>query len=112
MSYKINESLPIKYDLLVHTALSNYPTLDDFIFDVSAYLLKVHGTKKSELSASDLKFSSKTLKYVFGTQLENEEFKLKIKENLQNGLALGKLTKEGEFVFISQETFTNYFSIV
>lgn len=112
MSYKINAKQPIKYDLLVHTALPNYPTLPDFIFDVCSYLVKVHGTKKSELTQSDLKFSVKTLKYVFGNKMDEESFRLKIKENLQDGIAKGSFTKDGEFIFISEETFTNYFSIV
>lgn len=112
MSYKINAKQPIKYDLLVHTALPNYPTLPDFIFDVCSYLVKVHGTKKSELTQSDLKFSVKTLKYVFGTKMEDDSFRLKLKENLQDGISLGNFTKDGEFIFISEETFTNYFSIV
>jgi len=112
MTYKLSQQLPIKYDLLVHTAMPNYPSLPDFIVDVCSYLIRVHGTKKSELTSSDLKFSVKTLKYVFGTNMDKEEFRLKIKENLQNGIALGNFTKEGEFIFISEETFTKYFSIV
>lgn len=112
MAYKLNPTVPIKYDLLVHTALPQYPTLPDFIVDVCLYIIKVHGTKKTKLADADLKFSVKTLKYVFGTQMDNESFKLKIKENLQDGLALGYFKKEGEFIFISEETFTKYFSLV
>lgn len=112
MSYSTNPELPIKYHLLVHAALPTYPTLPDFLFDVCSYLIKVHGTKKSKLAKSDLKFSVKTLKYIFGSQMENEAFKLKIKENLQDGISLGQFTKDGEFLFISEETFTEYFSIV
>jgi hypothetical protein len=112
MSYKINAEQPIKYDLLVHTALPNYPTLSDFIVDACSYLIKVHGSKKSELSQSDLKFSAKTLKYIFGTQLEDEAFKAKIKTVVAEGLANGSLSKDGEFIFVSEQTFTNYFSIV
>jgi hypothetical protein len=112
MSYKISAEQPIKYDLLVHTALSNYPTLSDFIVDTCSYLIKVHGSKKSELSQSDLKFSAKTLKYIFGTQLEDEAFKAKIKTVVAEGLTNGSLSKDGEFIFVSEQTFTNYFSIV
>jgi hypothetical protein len=112
MGYKINSNQPIKYDLLVHTALPAYPTLPDFIVDVCSYLIKVHGSKKAELVSTDLKFSVKTLKYVFGNNMDNEEFRIKIKENLQNGIALEAFTKDGEFIFVSEETFTNYFSIV
>lgn len=112
MSYKTNETLPIKYDLLAHASLPNYPTTQDFVFDICSYLIKVHGSKKAELSKSDLKFSVKTLKYVFGNRMEDEAFRLKIKENLQEGISLGSFSKEGEFIFISEETFTKYFSIV
>jgi hypothetical protein len=112
MMYKINSTLPIKYDLLVHTAMPNYPSHSDFIFDVCAYFVRVYGSKNKELNPTDLKFSAKTLKYIFGDQVNNENFRAKIKQIVADSLEDGSLTKTGEFIFISEETFTKYFSIV
>lgn len=112
MSYKIHEALPIKYDLLVHTALPNYPTHSDFIFDICAYFVRIYSSKNKELAAADLKFSAKTLKYIFGEQINDELFRQKIKKIVADLLTNESLSKKGEFVFISETTFTKYFSIV
>ena len=110
--YKINDQLPVKYHFSVHTSMPSYPTYSDFVFDVCSYLLRVHGQKKPVLTQQELKFSVKTLKYVFGTNMENEDFRIRLKEHLTDGIGLGHLQKNGEFIFISEESFTNYFSIV
>lgn len=112
MMYRINSTLPIKYDLLVHTAMPNYPSHSDFIFDVCAYFVRVYGSKNKELDPTDLKFSAKTLKYIFGDQINDESFRAKIKQIVADCLEDGSLTKTGEFIFISETTFTKYFSIV
>jgi hypothetical protein len=44
--------------------------------------------------------------------MENEDFRIRLKEHLTDGIGLGHLQKNGEFIFISEEAFTNYFSIV
>jgi hypothetical protein len=44
--------------------------------------------------------------------MENEDFRIRLKEHLTDGIGLGHLQKNGEFIFISEESFTNYFSIV
>jgi hypothetical protein len=110
--YKINEVLPVKYHFLVHAAMPSYPTHSDFIFDVCAYLVRVHGSKNKDITASDLKFSAKTLKYIFGDQVNEDNFRQQIKQILADCIDDGSLSKKGEFIFISEETFTKYFSIV
>jgi hypothetical protein len=112
MSYKINSVLPIKYDLMVHTAMPNYPTHSDFIFDVCAYFVRVYSSKNKELAITDLKFSAKTLKYIFGDQINDEQFRQKIKKIVADLLEDESLSKKGEFIFILETTFTKYFSIV
>lgn len=112
MMYKINSTLPIKYDLLVHTAMPNYPSHSDFVFDVCAYFVRAYGSKNKELKPTDLKFSAKTLKYIFGDQINDERFRVKIKQIVSDLLEDGSLTRTGEFIFISEETFTKNFLIV
>ena len=92
--------------------MPNYPTHSDFIFDVCAYFVRVYSSKNKELTFADLKFSAKTLKYIFGEQINDETFRQKIKSIVANCLEDGSLSKKGEFIFISESAFTKYFSIV
>jgi hypothetical protein len=110
--YRINEALPVKYHFMVHTAMPKYPSHSDFIFDVCAYLVRVHGSKNKDISAADLKFSAKTLKYIFGEQVNSDDFRQTVKSIVADCLEDGSLSKKGEFIFISETTFTKYFSIV
>jgi hypothetical protein len=112
MKYRIKDGLPIKYDLLIHTAMPNYPTSSDFIVDVCSYFIRVYESKNKPLEPADLKFSVKTLKYIFGDLVEKDDFRQKIKKILADGIEDGSLSKKGDFVFISESAFTKYFSIV
>ena len=62
MTFKINPNLPIKYTLALHTAMPKYPSSQDFMFDVSAHIVRVTEVKSKEWNSDDIKFSTKTLK--------------------------------------------------
>ena len=71
MTFKINQTLPIKYSLNVHNALPSYPTEADFVFDVASHLVRVADVKGKDWDIEDIKFSTKTLKYVFGDRMND-----------------------------------------
>jgi hypothetical protein len=112
MIFKINQALPIKYVLGVHTALPKYPTEQDFMFDVAAHLVRVTEVKSKDWDPTDIKFSTKTLKYVFGDKMESEEFKTQIKSLLKILIDNGSLTKKGEFIFVPEKEFSKYYNIL
>ena len=109
MIFNIQKGLPIKYSLGIHSALPNYPTETDFIFDVASHLVRVTEVKSKDWSADDIKFSTKTLKYVFGDHMNSDEFRTKIKELLKCLLEKGSLIKKGEFIFIPESEFSKYY---
>ena len=112
MTFKIQPELPIKYTLALHSALPGYPTSQDFIFDVASHLIRVTEVKDKDWDPADIKFSTKTLKYVFGDHMKTEEFKVKIKDLLKNLLDSGTLTKKGEYIFIPETEFSKYYNLV
>jgi hypothetical protein len=111
MTFKIQDGLPIKYSLALHPALPGYPSQSDFMFDVASHIVRVTELKSKDWASNDIKFSTKTLKYVFGEHMKSETFKEKIKTILKDLLESGKLVKKGEFIFIPESEFSKYYII-
>lgn len=111
MQINLKKSLPLKYLLDTHTALLSYPTEQDFMFDVISYIVRVSVSKAKELDSKDIRFSTKTLKYVFGDKLSNQEFMDKVKLIMKSLIEDGSLIKKGEYLLIDESIFLTYYEI-
>jgi hypothetical protein len=109
MTFKIAEGLHIKYTLGLHPSVSSYPTQEDFMFDVASHIARVSDLKDKDWDVDDIKFSTKTLKYVFGDNMNSPEFREKIKAILVDLLDRSILSKKGEFIFIPETEFSKYY---
>jgi hypothetical protein len=90
--------------------LPSYPTRQDFVFDILSYIVKVTQVKSKEFDLEDIKFSTKTLKYVFGDKLTAEfleKLKLLMKDLIEDNI----LIKKGEFIIIDQSEFLKFYII-
>jgi hypothetical protein len=108
MTFNLRPTVALKYVLDAHIALPNYPTHQDFMFDVLSYIVRVTTAKSKDFDQTDIKFSPKTLKYVFGENL-TPEFLDKIKLLIKDLVEDGRLTKKGEFVIISELEFLKFY---
>jgi hypothetical protein len=111
MTFSIQRDLPIKYVLGLHPSVPGYPSGQDFMFDVASHLVRVAEVKSKDWDPLEIKFSTKTLKYVFGENMNDETFREKVKSILVELLESGSLTKKGEFIFIPASEFSKYYSI-
>ena len=111
MRFRINQDLPIKYTLSLHTAMPGYPSSQDFLFDVASHLVRVVEVKSKDWDPDDIKFSTKTLKYVFGDHMNDEAFVQSVKKVISDLLTKGTLVKRGEFIFIPNTEFSKYYLI-
>ena len=111
MIYKVQPTLPIKYILGVHQFMSVYPTIQDFMFDVITYLVKT--SEKKGVDLNNLRFSVKTLNYVFGDNMKSDEFVERIKSILKTLLLESEtLEKKGEFIHIDKSELSKYYEII
>jgi hypothetical protein len=111
MIFNLSQVAPLKYSLEAHIALPNYPTRQDFVFDITSYLIRVSESKSRKLDPDDLKFSTKTLKYVFSDKMNDDEFRDKIKLIMKDMIEDGSLEKTGENLVISQNEFLKLYTI-
>ena len=110
MTFNLRSTVALKYVLDSHIALPNYPTHQDFLFDLLSYVVRVTTAKSKDFDQTDIKFSPKTLKYVFGEKL-TPEFLDRIKLLMKDLVEDGSLTKKGEFIIINEREFLKFYDI-
>jgi hypothetical protein len=106
----INQDLPIKYVLECHASSHSYPTTQDFMFDIISYLVRVSETKGKDFDTTDVKFTTKTLKYVFGDRLQGE-FLEKLKLVLETLVKEDTINRKGDSLLIPESEFSKYYSL-
>jgi hypothetical protein len=107
---KIRSDLPIKYYLNVY----NEENLQDeltILFDIIQYLTKVIQAKDKDLSLENFKFTSKSMKYIFGDKLKDETFKQNLVKRLKNLIATENVSVTGETMKITEKGLTNFYKI-
>ena len=110
ISFKLKSELPIKYELGLHRVLPSYPTETDFMIDIIQYIIKVCEIKDKSFNPSDLKFSAKTLKYVFNENEVTPGFKDKLRIVIKKLMDAETLIKRGEFLYINKAVFNELYN--
>ncbi len=104
----LRSDLPIKYYLNLYnedTLADNYSIL----FEILQYIIKVANAKDKNLELKNIKFSSKSLKYVFGDKLKDEAFKLYVIDSLKYMISNEYLITEGDFIFFTKKGLTYFY---
>jgi tyrosine-protein phosphatase YwqE len=104
----LRSDLPIKYYLLVHNEDRLHDELSS-LFDILQYLNKVLQAKGKAASLDSFKFTSNSLKYVFGDRLKDETFKQILVKKIKTLIAQEYILVEGEQMKITQKALTNFY---
>jgi hypothetical protein len=99
---RIKESSPLKYHLDLHLHES-FTDEGSILFEITRYCL----SQTQDLS--NLKFTSKTLKYIFGDQMKDENFKDKIIQSVKSGIKNSIIIVKGKSMIVSESFASNYF---
>lgn len=110
MTLTLRSDLPIKYYLSLHREEG---LRDDrsILFDIIGHLSRVAQSKQKEVSPDSFKFSSKTMKYVFGDQLNDETFKLELVKSIKRLISSGEISTSGETMSVTEKGLLNFYSI-
>ena len=104
----LRSDLPIKYYLNVY----NEEGLNDeftLLFEILQYLIKIVNSKEKSLELKNLKFSSKSLKYVFGDKIKNETFKDHVVKSLKKMIQDEYLKPDGDFIYFTKNGLTYFY---
>jgi hypothetical protein len=111
MKLKIKDETPIKYHLNMHL-MKSFIERDSIGFELIKYVVnEIEANDKKELTFENMKFTSKTLKYVFGDQMKDEEFKEYIISKLKEMISLNWINPKNKSMFITEEMITNFYNI-
>lgn len=102
MTMILRSDLELKYYLGLHNEDLLF-TKYSVLYDILEFLIK------NKKDSSELKFTSKTLKYIFGEKLNVESLKEKIVSYIKELLDDEYLVKSGESILISTKAITKFY---
>jgi len=106
----LKPDLAIKYYLNVY----NEEDLQDelaVLFNILQYLLKVADIKNRSLDLENLKFTTNSLKYVFGEKVKNEDFKCNLVKKIKYLIQEKYLTVKKENFYITKNGISEFYTI-
>lgn len=80
---------------------------ESIIFELIKYIIN----DKKELTIDMFKFTSKTLKYVFGDKMKSEEFKTRVVTELKKMISKNLIVPKGKSMYISKELIEKFYKI-
>lgn len=106
---EIKDDLPLKYYLSLH--LNKY-TEDSVLFEIINYIVTNNiENKDKDISYSNLKFSSKTLKYMFGEDITDEKFKNEIIISIKKLISNEKIHVNKKYFHVTEKGILNFYNI-
>ena len=110
MNFKLRTDLPIYIYLKLHQEDSLFNELGA-LYEISSYLIRTIESKDKQLSLDNLKFSTKSLKYIFGDKLNDEQFKSILVSYLKTLISNSDLENKGNFIHITEKGLTKLYEI-
>jgi len=104
---KINKQLPIKYHLNLHLSGDSINE-DSIMFEIVRYLVN-QLNKKDDPDYSNIKFTSKTLKYVFGDRMKEDEFKNLVIKILKNNISIGMIETKNKNLLVTDKLLSKFY---
>lgn len=99
---KIKKNAELKYHLDLHLH-EDFIDDESITFEIARYLF----LQSQDLS--NLKFTSKTLKYIFGEKMSDEKFKEKLILVIKEGIKNSTIIVNGKSMIISESFSSKYF---
>lgn len=110
MILTLSHDAPIKYHLNLHNEVSEDDKFS-VLYDIEKYLIKVIAAKGKVLDMSGLKFTTKSLKYIFGERLKDETFKQKTVKSIKDLISSGFLHVEDKTINITTKGLEYFYKI-
>ena len=110
MSLTICNSVPIKYHLNMHL-MDRYIDDDAIVFEIVKYTLSLVEAKSEEIDISNIKFTSKTLKYIFGNKIDDDDFKSRVISTIKTQIHENLISTHNKSMYITKKLLTKYYNI-
>ena len=105
-SLKIKKDIKLKYLLNLHLT-DNLIDNDSIVFEILRYL--VNQSNSSDLDLENIKFTSKTLKYIFGEKISEDSFKNFVINSIKDNIKSDKILPKGKSMYMSKKIIYEYY---
>jgi hypothetical protein len=109
MILNYNRSLSLKYLLNLHLT-SNFLNEDSIAFELVRYTIENQSDPLS-IDIDNLKFTSKTLKYIFGDKTKSEDFKNFMVDSIKSLIKKDLIKPNGSSMYITNNLLYKFYSI-
>jgi hypothetical protein len=82
---------------------------NSILFSIINYMLRVIEIKNKEIDINSFKFSSKSLKYIFGDMMENEQTKNEIVSSIKALIVNEDIIVKKDQFHITEKGLTNFY---
>lgn len=111
MNLKIKDDIQIKYHLNMHL-MESFIERDSIGFELIRYVIdQIESSDNKELELKNMKFTSKTLKYIFGDKIKDDEFKSYTVDKIKEMIGIGWIKPKNKSMFITEKMINNYYNI-
>ena len=108
MTLTTSSDIPIKYALNMHL-MESFIEKDSVVFEILKYLINQDSFKND---IKNIKFSTKTLKYIFGEEKLNEEkFKAFTINSIKELIADNLITVKGKTFYVTEPLVKKFYNI-
>lgn len=91
--------------------MESYIDFDSIGFELVKYLNNYITSNNKDMNVDNFKFTSKTLKYVFGDKLNNPKFKDYVISTLKKFISDNLILPKDKSMYITEKMITNYYNI-
>jgi len=111
MNLKIKEDIQIKYHLNMHL-MDSFIDMDSIGFELIKYTISViESNHKKTISLDNMKFTSKTLKYIFGDKLNDDAFKEYVVSKIKEMISLNLIEPNNKSMYITEKMINKFYNI-
>ncbi len=103
---KIKKDIKLKYLLNLHLT-DELLDEDSIIFEIVKYTISQ--IKEDDFDLDDIKFTSKTLKYIFGDKIKEDSFKTFVINSIKNNIKNNNISPVGKSMFLSKKIISEYY---
>lgn len=108
MNLTTNQNISIKYALNMHL-MESFIEKDSVVFEIIKYLI---GQDSFKNEIKNIKFSTKTLKYIFGEEKLNEEkFKVFVINSIKELIKENLIVLKGKTFYITEELLKKFYNV-
>jgi hypothetical protein len=105
----LRNDLKLKYYLNIH--LNGVLTQDAILFEIINYLIS-NNLNGKDINYKNTKFSSKTLKYIFGEKFNNEEYKNSIISNIKSLVTNRDLDLNSKTFYVTEQGIHKFYETI